>query len=415
MSRIRRRRYWAALVVVVVGIAALAIWSGSRRAAPPVATATAALGEFVVDIATSGQIEAVRSRNVSRKRISGSWNGAQIVQLAPEGSLVKEGDFLAQLDMAESTQQLEQAKNALQNAQAELARQMAESASKQAELESAVLSQEYGHEQTKLRSEAMKFEAEVRRREQEFELKKSELSLQEARNRLTSQGVIAKAEQDKAEFQVRTAQLQVDQAQEALAAMTITAPEPGLVVYKSFRQGKVKVGDQVWPGMDLIELPDLSRMQVRTRVNEVDVRQIAVDQEVLVKVDALDGQEFPGRVSRIATLARAEGEAKVKVFDVDVLLDGPAGDLRPGMTAQCRIVVARLADVVSVPLEAVFERDGASVVFLASANGQPTVVTLGQRSDDFVVVASGLSGGEAVSLRDPDQPNAAAPGREVKP
>jgi len=118
-------------------------------------------------------------------------------------------------------------------------------------------------------------------------------------------------------------------------------------------------------------------MQVRTRVNEVDVRQVAVDQEVVVRVDALDGQEIPGKVSRIATLARTEGEAKVKVFDVDVLLTGPAGDLRPGMTAQCRIIVSRLAD--------------------------------------FVEIVSGLSGGEAVTLSDPEKPAPSAPRKEATP
>lgn len=415
MTRFRRRRTWVVVALVAGAAALVAVWGGARRSGETPATAAARRGEFVVDIATTGQIEALRSRNVSRRRIGRSWNASQIVQLAPEGSVVKEGDFLVQLDMAETTQQLEEAKNALQNARAELARQTAESDSRLAELESAVLSQQYSHEQSKLRTEAMKFEAEVRRREQELELRKSELSLQEARDRLAAQHVIAAAEHEKAEFSVRQAQLLVSQAEEALAALTITAPEPGLVVYKSYRQGKVKVGDQVWPGMDLIELPDLAQMQVRTRVNEVDVRQVAVDQEVVVRVDALDGREIPGKVTRIATLARTEGEAKVKVFDVDVLLTGPAEELRPGMTAQCRIIVARLADVVSVPLEAVFERDGQSVVFVVPGSGKPVPVTVGARSDDFVEIVTGLAGGEVVALSDPEKPALPARPREATP
>jgi HlyD family secretion protein len=415
MTRFGRRRIWVVVALVAAAVIATAVWGGARRTGEAAATATARRGEFIVDIATTGQVEAVRSRNVSRKRIGRSWNASQVVQLAPEGSVVKEGDFLVQLDMAETTTQLEEAKNALLNARAELARQTAESDSRLAELESAVLTQQYSHEQAKLRTEAMKFEAEVRRREQELELRKSELSLQEARDRLAAQHVIARAEHEKSEFSVRQAQLQVGQAEEALAAMTITAPEAGLVVYKTYRQGKVKVGDQVWPGMDLIELPDLAQMQVRTRVNEVDVRQVAVDQEVIIRVDALDGQEIPGKVSRIATLARTEGEAKVKVFDVDVLVTGSAEELRPGMTAQCRIIVSRLADVVSVPLEAVFEREGQSVVFVVPGNGKPVPVTVGARSDDFVEIVTGLTGGEAVALSDPEKPAPAAPREEAKP
>jgi HlyD family secretion protein len=415
MTRRARRRLWVIVAATATVVVATLAWSDRRGSVAAPATALARRGEFVVDIATTGQVEAVHSRVVSRRRVGQSWNAAQIVQLAPEGSVVKEGDFLAQLDMAETTQQLEETRNTLLNARAELSRQTAESAARRAELESAVLTAQYSHEQARLRTEAMKFEAEVRRREQELELKKSELSLQEAKDRLEAQQVIAQAEREKAEFAVRQAQLQVTQAEEALAAMTITAPEPGLVVYKSFRQGKIKVGDQAWPGMDLIELPDLSQMQVRTRVNEVDVRQVAADQEVTVRVDALSGQEFAGKVTRVAALARTEGDAKVKVFDVDVLLTGPAGELRPGMTAQCRIVVERKADVVTVPLEAVFERDGQSVVFVVPGDGRPVPVKIGARSDDFVEIASGLSGGEAVALRDPEQRPAASGRKEATP
>ena len=240
-----------------------------------------------------------------------------------------------------------------------------------------------------------------------------QFSATEIEDRLHAMGIVwsgarPTAELDKAEFEVRRAKMQVDQSQEALAALTITAPEPGLVVYKTYRQGKIKVGDQTWPGGEIIELPDLSSMQVRTRVNEIVVHQVAEGQEVIIKVDALADQVFRGTVSRIATLARTEGEARIKVFDVDVLIDGEGGALRPGMTAQCRIVTARIADAVSVPLEAVFERDGQSVVLVVDGGLEPRPVTLGPRNDDFVVIADGLDAGEVVSLRDPQRPRSEA-------
>ncbi|MBK6899269.1 MAG: efflux RND transporter periplasmic adaptor subunit [bacterium] len=418
MTMPSRRRLLAAAAVAVLLLATI-LALVARRPPASLVTAVARRGELVIDVATVGQVEAVKSRSVSRQRTSFSWDAVQIAQMAPEGSVVAQGDFLVQLDQSTTSQQLEQVENSLLNARAELARRRAEIDQRLAELESARLNQEYGYEQTRLRYDLMAFEAEVRRREQELELKKAELSLREAGDRLAAQRIIAEAELAKAQYDVRNAEMQVAQAREALASLTITAPEPGLVVYKTFRGGKIKVGDQVWPGMELIDLPDLSQMQVRTRVNEIDVRQIAVDQEVAVAVDALAGREFRGKVTRIATLARAEGEAKVKVFDVDVLIEGEAGDLRPGMTAQCRIIVARLADVVTVPLEAVFERDGGSVVYAVDGRVAARPVVLGERNDDFVVIESGLEAGATVSLRDPQQPLPAAPdkdaAREAKP
>lgn len=420
MNLFSRRRLLVGLVLGAAAVALL-VWRAAPGAAPAMITAVAQQGEFVVDIATTGQIEAVKSSNVTRKRVGRSWGPVQIVQMVPEGSIVAEGDFLVQLDQAESQRQLEEAQNLLLNAQAELARQRATAASRLAELESALLTQEYSFEQARLRTEAMAFEAEARRREHELELKKAELALRDARDRLEAQRVIAAAELDKAEFEVRRAEMQVDQSREALAALTITAPEPGLVVYKTYRQGKIKVGDQTWPGGEIIELPDLSSMQVRTRVNEIVVHQVAEGQEVIIKVDALADQVFRGTVSRIATLARTEGEARIKVFDVDVLIDGEGGALRPGMTAQCRIVTARIANAVSVPLEAVFERDGQSVVLVVDGGLEPRPIALGPRNDDFVVITDGLAAGEIVSLRDPERPQPEAPaadraaGEEARP
>lgn len=358
-------------------------------------------GLFEITVETEGEVQAVESRVVGRQRMN-FWSPSQIVQLVPEGTMVEAGDFLVQLDTGEAERQLEQQQNALLNAQAELASTRATQSSRMAELKSALQNQEYAYEQAKLRFEQMKYEAEIKRREQEIEFKKAELSLEEARDRIEAQKVIAEAEYKQAELKVRQAQLEVNNAKDAMGGMTITAPEPGLVVYRNFRGDKIKVGDSTWPGMELIELPDLSRMKVGTRINEVDVQLVALEQFVAISVDAIAETEFAGELTRIANLARKEEGAKVKTFEVEVLIGSSDERLRPGMTARCEILVERFEDVVHVPLDAIFEEDG--VEFVRMEGGERREVSLGPHNRDRVVIESGLDGGESIQLRASELP-----------
>ncbi len=364
-------------------------------------------GEFLVDIETTGELKAVQSRAVSKPRRG--WSRAQIVTMAPEGSVVAEGDFLVQFDTAEAERNLEEKRNAWKDAQAQLASERASIASRMAELESQRKNQEFSFEQAKIRFEQMEYEADIRKREQELELKKAELSLDEANARTESQRIVDQAIIRKAELAVQQAALEVTKYEESLEALTLNAPIGGLVVYKEiWRNGggrsKVQVGDSPWPGQDLIEIPDLSQMEVVTKVNEVDVNRISVGLEVLMEVDALPGETFRGNVTSVATLAQREGNSDVKTFELKVVVETEDERLRPGMTSSCRIVVDRIAEATFVPLESVFEEEGRTLCYVVSGGVKAREIELGPRNSDFVVITSGLSVGEKVSLRDPNRP-----------
>jgi len=381
------------------------LW-GVGGSSPEIATYEVKRGEFLIDVRARGELKALKSRSVSRPRIR--WSRSQIVRMAPEGSIVKAGDFLIQFDTSESARRVEEKRNELLNAKTELESQKASMASRMAELESQLRNQEYSYQQAKIRYEQMKYEAEIRRREQELELKKAELALQQARDKIESQKVIDEANLRKAQLKVKQAELELQKAEEELASQTLRAPIGGLVVYKEIwgpsGRAKVKVGDTPWPGMELIEIPDLSVMQVKTKVNEVDINRVAVGQQVIIQVDALPGETFYGKVTQVATLARRERDSNVKTFDVDVTIDGSDDRLRPGMTANCQIITDRLTDVIYVPLEAVFEKESKTVSFVMDGHPKMREVKVGPKNSDFVVIEDGLQEGERVTLRDPTLP-----------
>jgi multidrug efflux pump subunit AcrA (membrane-fusion protein) len=140
-------------------------------------------------------------------------------------------------------------------------------------------------------------------------------------------------------------------------------------------------------------------------VDEADRARLQLDSAVRVRVDAIPDREFDGRVTDISLVARPDFTTfpAVRNFDVVVSLAETDPRVKSGMSASARIELDRLDGVVVVPASAVFLRDGATVVYTVSrGTPEPRAVTVARRSKDRVVIASGLSGGERIALRDPE-------------
>lgn len=373
-----------------------------------VATTEAMEGEFVIDLLTRGEIDALNSTNISVPRV-GRHMTLQIVDIVPEGTVVKEGDFLIQLDTNQAQQRVDEDAAELENAQAQLESEKATIASNMAQLESQLESQKYSYEQAELSLKMMQFEAEAKRQEYELNMKKAEVALEQAREKISSQKTIDRATLMKAELAVRQAQLELRESRQALEKLTLRAPRGGLVVFKEIWSGsgmkKVQVGDTPWPGMPVIGIPDLSVMQAKTTVNEVDISKVEQGQNVIITVDALEGATYYGKITRLAALARREESTNVKVFDVEVTIDSTDGALRPGMTSVCRLILDRIPGAISVPLQSVFQKEGRTLVYVMGTGG-PRVreVAVGPKSSDRIVIQEGLGQGERVCLRDPTIP-----------
>jgi HlyD family secretion protein len=254
----------------------------------------------------------------------------------------------------------------------------------------------------------MQFEAEIVREEQELALQQSRISLEQSEKRIEQQKIINGAEMRTIQLNVQQAELSLEQEIKDLSELTITASQPGLVVYMKMWNGstmaELRVGDTPWRRQALIELPDLSEMVVETTVNEVDVSQVEVGQRAVIVPDAFPTNVYSGKVVDVAGLGRLdeESEADIKVFDVKVQLDEADAILKPGMTVSATIVVSEIADTMYIPLDAVFSHEGGTVVYRANRGFKRTLVELGTRNDNFVVVASGLDQDDRVSLIDPN-------------
>ncbi|MCB0731379.1 MAG: efflux RND transporter periplasmic adaptor subunit [Ignavibacteriae bacterium] len=359
---------------------------------------------FLISITESGEIKAKNSISIAAPRVRGSL---KIVELVPEGNYVKPGDVVARFDPTEALVKLKDAEAQLEISRSNKAKLEANHQSEMAQMESDLKSAELSFELSKLSLEQMKFEAEAKRREAELQHNKNVLNFEKTKQNFESKKIIQKSEMENMNVEIRQKISELEKAQRDLDALSLTSSADGLVVYgMNWSTGlKFQIGDQPWSGQVIVNLPDLSQMESHTYVNEVDVSKVKVGQKVEVKLDAFQDSVFVGEVSNVARLGKQkDNQSTIKVFDVFVEIKGVSEILKPGMTTSNKIIIDKIDDQIFIPHEALFENEGEFFVYKKDGSGFDDIdVTIGNKSEDFIVVKSGLEDGDVVALRDPNK------------
>jgi HlyD family secretion protein len=208
-----------------------------------------------------------------------------------------------------------------------------------------------------------------------------------------------------AQAKVVSAQSTLETAQAALEAATLTAPFDGTVISVG-----AEVGDLVSSNTVVVTLSDLSALRVRAIVDETDISQVEVGQEVEITFDAFPGRRFRGQVLEVpyqGTLAQ-----NIVTYEVPISLEGAEGvSLKPGMTANLSIVVARRENVLLIPAMAVQQGEEGNVVMVQDSPQMPmtaTPVEVGFSDGVYVEVVRGLNEGDRVVIEyqpSQEQPN----------
>jgi multidrug resistance efflux pump len=216
----------------------------------------------------------------------------------------------------------------------------------------------------------------------------------------------AKLDAQKATHELDTAKLKL--IKEQIAACTIKAPEPGQVVYANNTEYRgfgneviIEEGALVRERQVLIRLPDPKRMQVKAKVNESKIALVREGQPVAIHLDAFPEAALTGVVEKVNEYPAQSSwwSTSVKEYETTVkIVDSPV-PLRPGLTAEVKIRVARESDAIQVPVTAVLEHASKTYCILPGETGwEVRDVKLGGTNEKFVVVREGLSPGETVAL-----------------
>src|SRR6185503_9550367 len=342
-------------------------------------------GEIKKRLLLDGELRAVSSRTI----FSSASEEAKITYLPPEGTIVKAGDRVVELDNSAILSRMTDTEERIIAAENEIDRIKSQHEGALRDMDVVLSNLWLVYEQSKL---DVNIPASVvpRRKYQE-----NQLAFDKGKTEYENQ--LAKIEQKKkeqaAELHVKIIEkdklnVRLNQIKANLAGMTLTAPADGMVIYGDHwnERRKIQVGDMVWGGFPLVRLPDLKEMEVLAQVNEVDGPRLSAGQKAVVKLDSYPDVEINATVKEIAqTAIKASWMAKAKIFRVVISLDRTAAEImKPGMSAQVTVEIRERAAQILVPRAAVhFEAGNAQVIRLERENVRRSVTVVVLSSDSL--------------------------------
>jgi multidrug resistance efflux pump len=370
-------------------------------------------GQVDTAVHATGELRATRAQVLSAPAA-----GAQLrlLTLTPTGERVEAGAIVAAFDPSEQEYRLEEQRSQLREAELEIVKLQAESAAQAAQDDVDLMT---------ARFDVQKAELDVQGREllPAIDARKRELTLEEARRRLAQveQDRLSRARSNDASLAVAAekrnkARIAIDQAQRLLDQMTLRATMDGVVAVRENREGnfffwgmtfsEYREGDAVSSGRVVAEVLGLDQLEFSARIAEGDRSQVAPGQTARLAFDSAGGLELAARVTAIGGIDPGRGffsnaAGPTRQFDVSVAIDRVPASVRPGLTAKVTIVGTPLRDVLHLPRQAVFDRQGKPTVYVRQGEHfEPREVKVVARTSTVVVVEQVAEGTE-VALTDP--------------
>jgi multidrug efflux pump subunit AcrA (membrane-fusion protein) len=400
-----RKARWIVPIVLLLAVASAAAGIYRLRqvqAAGTLPTAAARQGDFSVIVRCRGELKARRSVQITAPV---NVPSLRIVWQAAAGSAVKQGDLVVRFDPSSTKQQLQEKEAALKQAQATLDQAVADARITAEQDQRDLSSAKYDVEKAKM--EASKAEIVSKLQGEESRI---DLGLSEQKLRVQEATVNLHATSDKAKIASLTrqrdqAQAEVDLTNNRLAQMELKTPLSGVVMYmQNNSQGWMnakpfQVGDQVWPGGVVAEIPDLTTLEMEGKVEEIDRGRISEGQETRVHIDSLPELTMPADLVAISPLTELSFEwPRTSSFRAYGHIRQPDPRLRPAMNGNMDVIVSRIPNAISIPAKAVFTRNGKPIVYVAEKGAYRAVdVELLARNPDEVAV-KGIRSGTMVTL-----------------
>ncbi|PYO12531.1 MAG: RND transporter, partial [Gemmatimonadetes bacterium] len=379
--------------------------AGERRGTDAMVVAPVKRGPFTVVVTTAGELRARQFVQVTAPP-GGQQAGVyqmKISSIVPEGTVVKQGDVVAELDRTTVAPKFQEVSLALQKADAQYEQAMLDSTLNLSTARENIRTMELGLEEKRLAKEQSVYEAPTVKRQAEIDYEKAQRALAQAKADYETKTEQARAKMREVGAEVSRQRGLLKAVQDFMAGFTIKAPAPGMVIYAKEWNGKKRTtGSQVnaWdPGV--AQLPDLTHMESVTYVNEIDVRKVAVGQPVAITLDADPTKRLTGKVTSVANVGEQRPNADAKVFEVKLQVEQSDSTLRPGMTTGNSIETLKVADALFVPLEALGSESGVSFVYKQAGRVVKQEVGTGAMNDDEVIIVRGLEVGDRVLLSPP--------------
>lgn len=377
---------------------------GCGRDEEEIATFKVSSADFTRRVTAEGTLKAVKATPVTAPH--NATAPMKVAWIAPDGTLLRKGDVIVRFDATDFENLLLTGREDRTTANNKMSKSSVEySATKtnlrrdarlaQSDLESA---KRFKFDDAEVFSRYARIEAEV-------DTDLASHKKQHAEQVLGIRDGLSKVERDLISIEDRKAGLKITQAEQGLMALQVIAPHDGiLVLQRGWRGDLPRVGDTMWRGQPIGEIPELQSMNAEVFVLEADAAGLAVDEKATVTIESSPGQTFQGKVERVDKVARPRiPRQPVQYFGVTVKLNRTdARVMKPGTRVRAILEVENQARAFAIPRQALFEKEGKKLVYRKKNDRfEPVSVTIGSSSAGRVVVTKGLLEGDEIALADP--------------
>ncbi|MEO7192603.1 MAG: efflux RND transporter periplasmic adaptor subunit [Vicinamibacterales bacterium] len=419
-------------VLVLAGAAAL-LPGRSRAGAAPVPSAGALVptarvqrGALELTVYMNGDLRASQQQALLAPTVGGAL---RILTLVDSGATVKAGDVVLEFDPADQLHALEQAQSELLEAEQEIIKRRADTDAQVARDKVALLGAQFDVRRTEL-------DAAVDRdlipgnvyQVRQASLQEARRILTQTQQDITSRGTVNQAGLSVLEERRAKAMVTADRARQNIDNLVLKAPIDGIisvrensdaaggVFFSGMTLPQYRVGDTVSSGRTVLDIFDVSQMEIRAAVNEQDRANLAAGQAARVESNAAPGVALTAKITAIAGLGRPdENGGPLQSFQVTLQLDRADPRMRPGTSVKLIIQGQRLDNVLLLPRQTVFEKDGKSVIYERTAAGfEPRSVKVLNRTESRVAI-DGVKEGIEVALVNPDTATSATKTQPAAP
>jgi HlyD family secretion protein len=427
MAIIKRHRL---LILVVVGVVLAAgiggLVASSRVAArtngDEIPLAEVRRGEIDLQVHATGELRASHAIMLSAPAVGG--DALQLTHLVRTGQSVKKGDVIFEFDPSEQRYKLEQNRSELLQAEQEITKAKADAEVLAAVDKVTLLKDRYSVRRAELDVQKNELVSKIDADKNELALGQAKRVLAEEEKDIESHKATGQAATYLAQEKYNKAKLGMDQAQQNLDKMRVTATMDGLVsIQKNMNASggffftgmslpDFHEGDQVQPGSSIAQVVDPQGLDLTSKIGEQDRENVQANQPVEVVFDALPGQVFHGTVKSVGGMSVRDFFTSNTngTFDVSIQLANEDPRLRSGFSAQIVFLGGSKKNVLYLPRQALFLKDGKRIVYVKKGNGYEQREVKIQSENESRAAVDGLDEGSHVALVDPTAPRKAGGG-----
>lgn len=401
----RKAVLWVLLVLLVLAFLPLTGMLADRGSDVPVIRVERS--PFELRVPAQGNLRSVQATQVSVP--IGVPGPFRVAWLAPDGSRVRAGEVVVRFDPTEMAKSLADARDDGASATLKIGKQEVQG---RAEIDKLDRDARLAREELEAAQQFQKKDETIYSR---HEIIESDIDQDLARNkeeharsaRRTREKLDA-TELELLAIERRRAELKRLHAEQGLRSLEVIAPHDGVLILKrDFRGEPLRVGDSVWNGQPLAEIPNLAEMEAEVFVLEADAGGLAPGQRAEVTLESRPDVVWPAETRRVDPLAKPRLRGSpVQYFAVVLkLAKTDPRVMKPGQRVHAGLVLQDRKEALAVPRQAVFDRDGKKIVYRRRDGGfEPVEVVLGPASMGRVVIEKGIAPGDEVALIDPTRP-----------